>query len=126
MYDINVTTQFDAVHCLRGYPEDFEVPHNHTWKVVVTVRATTLDELGMGIDFLVLDKLMKDVITPFEGQDLNEHAAFQTINPSTEYIAKYIYDRMEPALRTDRYKLYSVSVSETDTQNVIYYGEDET
>lgn len=120
MYDVNVTTRFKALHCLRGYPE---VSHSHDWKVTVTVRATELDELGMGVDFLVLDKLMKEVIAPLDGQDLNAHPAFQTINPSTEHVAKYIFEQMGPGLRTPRYRLFSVSVWETETQNVVYYDD---
>ena len=123
MYDIIVTTHFDATHCLRGYPEDFEVPHKHQWKVAVTVKATELDELGMGIDFLVLDKHLKAVVSVIDSQDLNELAVFRHINPSTEFIAKYIFDNIEGALQNDRYRLYSVGIAETETSAVVYYGE---
>ncbi|MGE4350728.1 MAG: 6-pyruvoyl tetrahydropterin synthase family protein [Bdellovibrionales bacterium] len=119
MYDINVTTEFTAVHCLRNYPEE---PHEHRWKVTVTVRATELDEAGMGVDFLLLDRLIHDVIAPLDGQNFNDHPAFQKLSPSTEVIAKYLFDKMDADLRHKRYRLYSVTVWETPTQNVVYYG----
>jgi len=124
MYDIFVTTHFAGAHHLRGYPGDCEHPHGHNWKVVVTVRATKLDQLGMGIDFKLLKKYVKEVVDTVDHRDLNEHPAFQTINPSSEHIAKYIYDNLAPKLVSDRYSLYSVGVSETETSSLIYYGED--
>ena len=60
MYDIFVNTYFAGAHHLRDYPGDCEKPHGHNWKVRVTVRATELDHLGMGIDFTVLKKYVKE------------------------------------------------------------------
>ncbi|HBT97409.1 MAG TPA: 6-carboxytetrahydropterin synthase QueD [Desulfobulbaceae bacterium] len=124
MYDIFVTTHFAGAHHLRNYPGDCEHPHGHNWKVVVTVRATGLDQLGMGIDFKLLKKYVNEVVDTVDHRDLNEHPAFQAVNPSSEHIAKYIYDNLLPKLASDRYRLYSVGVSETETSSLIYYGED--
>ena len=124
MYDIFVTTHFAGAHHLRDYPGDCERPHGHNWKVVVTVRATKLDQLGMAIDFKVLKKYVNEVVATIDHRDLNEHPAFQAVNPSSEHIAKYIYDLLLPKLASDRYHLYSVGVSETETSSLIYYGED--
>ena len=123
MYDIFVTSHFAGAHHLRDYPGDCEHPHGHNWKVVVTVRATKLDQLGMAIDFKLLKKYLGEVVDTLDHRDLNEHPAFQTVNPSSEYIAKYIYDLLLPKLASDRYHLYSVGVSETETSSLIYYGE---
>jgi len=123
MYDIFVTTHFAGAHHLRNYPGDCEHPHGHNWKVMVTVRATGLDQLGMGIDFKLLKKYVKEVVDTVDHRDLNEHPAFQAVNPSSEHIAKYIYDNLLPKLASDRYHLYSVGVSETETSSLIYYGE---
>lgn len=57
MYDIFINTHFAGAHHLRDYPGDCELPHGHNWKVTVTVRATELDQLGMGIDFKVLKNM---------------------------------------------------------------------
>jgi len=124
MYDIFVTTHFAGAHHLRGYPGDCEHPHGHNWKVVVTVRATKLDQLGMGIDFKLLKKYVKEVVDTLDHRDLNEHPSFQATNPSSEHIAKYIYDNLLAKLASDRYHLHSVGVSETETSSLIYYGED--
>ena len=122
MFDIFIKTHFAGAHHLRDYPGDCEKPHGHNWKVEVTVKATELDELGMGIDFKVLKKHVGEVIDTLDHRDLNEHPAFQDRNPSSEYIAVYIYDHLKDVLRHDRYNLHSVTVRETDNSGLTYYG----
>jgi len=123
MFDIFIKTHFSGAHHLRDYPGDCENPHGHNWKVKVRVRVSTLDELGLGIDFKTLKKHVKQVIDDLDHRDLNEHPAFQDRNPSSEHIAMYIFDALKEELQTDRYKLYSITVRETDSSGVTYYGD---
>lgn len=122
MYDIFVKTHFSSGHHLRDYPGDCEFPHGHNWHVTVTVRASELDRLGMGIDFKVLKKQVNQVVDELDHKNLNDLTPFATINPSSENIARYLFDRLHPLLINDRYHLYSVSVYETDTSGLTYYG----
>jgi 6-pyruvoyltetrahydropterin/6-carboxytetrahydropterin synthase len=122
MYDIFVKTHFSSGHHLRDYPGSCELPHGHNWKVTVTVRAHELDELGMGIDFKVLKKQVNQVIDELDHRNLNEMEAFAHVNPSSEHIAKFIFDNLSEPLSHGRYRLYSVSVFETDTSGLTYYG----
>ena len=123
MYDIFIKTHFAGAHHLRDYPGDCEKPHGHNWKVDVTVRAIELDQCGMGIDFKVLKKTVKEVIDKLDHNDLNTLPAFQEKNPSSEHIAEFIFAEVKALLSTDRYSLYSVRVMETDTQGLTYYGK---
>jgi len=122
MYDIFVKTHFSSGHHLRDYPGSCELPHGHNWKVTVTVRASELDDLGMGIDFKELKKHVNQIIDELDHRNLNEMEAFSEINPSSEHIAKFIFDCLRKPLNQKRYKLYSVSVFETDTSGLTYYG----
>lgn len=122
MYDIFIKTHFAGAHHLRDYPGDCEKPHGHNWKIRVTVRATEVDELGMGIDFKVLKKKVNATVDELDHQDLNKLPAFQDRNPSSEHIAAFLFDRLQPGLQDERYCLYSVEVWETDTSGLIYYG----
>ncbi|RUM38949.1 MAG: hypothetical protein DSY58_01290 [Desulfobulbus sp.] len=61
MIDIFIKTHFSGGHHLRDYPGTCERPHGHNWKVKVQVRATSLDQLGMGIDFKTLKKQLSSV-----------------------------------------------------------------
>lgn len=123
MFDIFIDTHFAGAHHLREYPGDCEKPHGHNWKVKVTVRATELDQYGMGIDFKVLKRIVKEVIDKLDHHDLNTLPWFQDRNPSSEHIATFIYDEVCAMLDNDRYAIHSVRVLETDTQGLTYYGK---
>jgi len=120
MFDIFIHTHFSSGHHLRNYPGNCERPHGHNWKVTVTIRATELDELGMGIDFKTVKKHVAEVIDTLDHTDLNHHPAFQDRNPSSENIALYIFEELKKTLTCDRYRPYSVTVRETDSAGVTY------
>jgi 6-pyruvoyltetrahydropterin/6-carboxytetrahydropterin synthase len=122
MFDIFIKTHFSGGHHLRNYPGNCEKPHGHNWNVKVTVRATELDTLGMGIDFKVLKQRVHSIVDELDHCDLNEHPAFQTCNPSSEHIARFLFEHLKEQLTSDRYQLYSVEVQETNSSGVIYYG----
>ncbi len=122
MYDIFIKTHFSSGHHLRNYPGECEFPHGHNWKVEVTVRAEELDTLGMGIDFKVLKKQVKEVIEYLDHKNLNELPPFIEKNPSSENIARYIFDSLRNSLAHERYRLFSVTVYETDSAGLTYYG----
>jgi 6-pyruvoyltetrahydropterin/6-carboxytetrahydropterin synthase len=122
MYDIFIKTHFSSGHHLRGYPGSCELPHGHNWKVTVTVRARELDELGMGIDFKVLKKKVNKVIDKLDHKILNDLPPFTKVNPSSEHISRYIFDTLRKPLKHKRYRLYSVTVYETDSSGLTYYG----
>ena len=122
MFDIFIKTHFAGAHHLRNYPGDCEHPHGHNWKVEVTVRATELDKLGMGIDFKLLKKEVKMVTDQLDHHDLNELPAFRDRNPSSEHIAMFIFETLQTRLRDDRFHIHSVTVLETDFSGLTYYG----
>ncbi|MGW8287131.1 MAG: 6-carboxytetrahydropterin synthase QueD [Desulfobulbales bacterium] len=123
MFHIFIKTHFSAGHHLRDYPGDCERPHGHNWKVKVTVAAKELDSLGMGIDFRKVKKAVKKVIDTLDHHDLNQHADFQSINPSSENIAVYIFSNLQQDLSSNRYGVHSVTVCETDNTGVTYFGK---
>ena len=122
MFDIFIKTHFSGGHHLRNYPGNCERPHGHNWKVKITVRAEQLDTLGMGIDFKALKAQVNQVVDELDHCDLNGHPAFQDCNPSSEHIARFLFEQLKEPLSTDRYQLYSVQIRETDSSGVIYYG----
>ena len=122
MFDIFIDSHFSGGHHLRNYPGNCERPHGHNWKVTVTVRVSELDKLGMGIDFRTVKTAVAGVIDDLDHHDLNEHPAFQKKNPSSENIALHIYDSLKKVLISDRYRVFSVTVRETENSGVTYYG----
>jgi len=122
MFHIFIKSHFSAGHHLRNYPGNCERPHGHNWKVEVTVKATGLDNLGMGIDFRTVKGAVNNALDSLDHHDLNEHSAFESINPSSENIAVYIFNNLQKELSSDRCSVYSVTVCETDNSGVTYFG----
>jgi len=123
MFHVFIKSHFSAGHHLRDYPGNCERPHGHNWKVEVTVKTSELDSLGMGIDFRQVKEAVRKVLDTLDHHDLNEHAGFQSINPSSENIAVYIFSNLQKDLTSDRYEVHSVTVCETDNTGVTYFGK---
>ena len=124
MSDIFVKTHFSSGHYLRDYPGSCEQPHGHNWNVTVTVRASQLDSLGMGIDFKQLKTHVNRVMDHIDHKNLNEMEEFSVLNPSSENIARFIYEQLQEPLEHERYRLFSVTVYETESSGLTYYGPD--
>ncbi len=121
MWVISTETYFSAAHHLRGYPGECREIHGHNFKVKVTVQTQKLTNLGFGIDFKELKRILKDVLKKLDHHNLNELPEFETLNPSAENIAKYIWDRLNPKLKTQNSKLKEVQVWESETSSATYY-----
>ena len=120
MYLLSVEQNFDAAHCLRNYGGKCESVHGHSFKVVVTVKATRLDEIGLGYDFTILKKQLGEVLSQYDHSSLNDIPPFNQINPSSENIAMVIYDEMKLMLTKAVVTLDSVEVWESSTSRVVY------
>jgi 6-pyruvoyltetrahydropterin/6-carboxytetrahydropterin synthase len=125
MYEIKVSTHFDAAHFLRDYEGPCARMHGHTWKVETAVTSVDLGPGQMVIDFHDLRKLLQEVIAPFDHRCLNEIDPFVKLSPTSENIARYIYDELKRRLRhlPPGVRLSWVGVSESPDTGVLY-GEE--
>jgi 6-pyruvoyltetrahydropterin/6-carboxytetrahydropterin synthase len=118
MFEIKVISQFSAAHNLRGYRGRCEELHGHNWKVEVNVSGEKLDKTGMLMDFKQLKKRLNKVLDKLDHKYITRLAHFKRINPTSENIAKYIYQ----SLRAQTPDLKSVTVWESDNSSASYYG----
>jgi 6-pyruvoyltetrahydropterin/6-carboxytetrahydropterin synthase len=79
VYELTVTSHFDAAHALRGYPGECRNLHGHTWDVEVTVAGETLDEIGIVYDFKALKDDLSAALADFDHAYLNEIAPFDEL-----------------------------------------------
>lgn len=114
MYTITVRTEFNSAHRLRNYRGKCEGLHGHNWTAEVTVGAKQLDKTGMVVDFTLLKKELNKFLERLDHKFLNEIRPFNKINPTSENIARYIYDGMK------RFKPINVTVWETPTSGATY------
>jgi 6-pyruvoyltetrahydropterin/6-carboxytetrahydropterin synthase len=120
MYEISVETDFDAAHALRGYQGKCENIHGHRFKVALTIRATKLNDIGLAYDFTVLKKQLNEIIARFDHTSLNEIPPFDKINPSSENIARTIYEHMKLQLTGAPVMMVKVEVWESPTSRAEY------
>jgi len=119
MFKIKVISIFNAAHRLRAYKGKCEKLHGHNWKIKAVVYSPDLDKLGMVMDFKVLKKRLDAVLADLDHSYLNDKKEFKKVNPTSENIAKYIFDRLSKSVKN----LKSISVWETDTSCATYTRE---
>ncbi len=119
MYQVSVEGHFDAAHYLRGYGGKCENLHGHRFKVVVSLKATKLNEIGLAYDFVELKRHLGEVLTRFDHTSLNDVPPFDKLNPSSENIAVTIYDQLKGRF-SGGVSLLSVEVWESPQSWVTY------
>jgi 6-pyruvoyltetrahydropterin/6-carboxytetrahydropterin synthase len=121
MYEVSIETHFSAAHSLRNYQGKCESLHGHNWKVEVTVVRDDLDKIGMAIDFKILKEKTRTVIDQLDHCHLNELPAFTQLNPSSENIARYLFEKLIKELKDEKVKLIKVTVWESEGSRATYY-----
>lgn len=123
MYELMIETSFSAAHQLRGYQGKCEHMHGHNWKVQVHVSAERLNEIDLAMDFHELKKLTNEVTGSLDHAFLNDLFPFTEKNPSSENIAKWIYDSLKKRIPYDGIHVNAVTVWESDTASATYYED---
>src|SRR5882724_5520947 len=97
---LSADATFSAAHTLPGI-EMCERMHGHNWRVRLTVRVDegALDQVGMGVDFRVVEKIVRDVVADFEHRYLNDLEPFRKVLPTAEHVAQLVAQRAAARLR---------------------------
>jgi len=99
MYELTILSDFAAAHNLRGYEGECENLHGHNWKVEVMVTSKELNKIGLAVDFRVLKKMLEGILEKLDHKYLNEILPFDKENPSSENIARYIFNQFKKRLK---------------------------
>ena len=121
MYELKIVTDFAAAHRLNNFNGKCESLHGHNWKVEVFLTGDRLDDTGLVRDFGVVKAKAKEVLGELDHQYLNELPAFRQQNPSSENLARYLYERLGTALNNGGVRVSRVSVWESDTSCASYF-----
>lgn len=119
MYELKAQMYFSAAHHLLNYEGDCENQHGHNWLVEVFVKGDQLDKSNILIDYKVLKRELKAVLDYLDHQDINELPEFKGISPSSEVLAKFIYEKMKEKIAIT----CKVSIWETPTSCASYFVE---
>jgi len=120
MYEVKILSQFSAAHQLREHGGKCEHMHGHNWRVEVFVQGRELGEDGLLMDFHDIKAATKHVLGGIDHSFLNEVAPFDRINPSSENIARHIFESLSKTIDNDRVRISRVAAWESDTACATY------
>jgi len=123
MYEIVVRDKFVASHSVFSSNGKKERPHAHTWQVEIAVRSKSLDKSGMVMNFIELKEILRRELGLLNKTSLDIHPYFMEHMPTTENIARMIFDRMDPKVSSKRLTLHRVTVWETPDAAASYFHE---
>ena len=113
MYHLTIKTHFAAAHRLVNYQGDCENLHGHNWKVEVVLRGRELDESGVLVDFKEVKDATREVLKEVDHHYLNDLPFFREHNPSSENIARYLFECLTQRLNNANRWIYRVSAWES-------------
>ncbi len=121
MYELKVLTEFSAAHRLENFYGKCESLHGHNWKVEIFLLGDRLDDAGLVRDFGKVKGKTREVLAELDHTYLNDLPAFRRQNPSSENLARYLYERLGAALNGDGVRVSRVSIWESDTSCASYF-----
>ena len=122
MYELLIESEFSAAHRLREYHGACENLHGHNWRVEMSVGGDNLDKLGMLIDFRELKRILSEAVDHFDHVYLNELPEFEKQNPTTENMARILFEECSRKL-PQGVRVRSVTVWESPRCGARYSGQ---
>eukprot|EP00002_Diphylleia_rotans_P015568 TRINITY_DN3013_c0_g4_i1.p1 TRINITY_DN3013_c0_g4~~TRINITY_DN3013_c0_g4_i1.p1 ORF type:complete len:287 (-),score=38.41 TRINITY_DN3013_c0_g4_i1:54-914(-) len=118
-YSMEKRYRFEAGHMLVHHDGKCRRPHGHSYLLQVGLRGSKLQETGpkynMLFDFSDVSKVVKPLIeSHLDHHWLND--TLETDSPTAEFIATWVYHRLEPQLPLLDY----ITLYETTTSKVTY------
>ncbi len=113
MYELRVQTHFSAAHRLPGYAGSCANVHGHNWTVDVFIRGSGLDASGMLMDFRLLRQHVAGAIEHLDHTDLNNLPEFAQTPPTSEHIARHLFEAIGARIDNDLCRVHRITVWET-------------
>ena len=123
MYELKIITEFAAAHNLRNFRGKCESLHGHNWKVEVVVSGSGLDDSGVVLDFAEIKAATREIMSEIDHKYLNDLPFFTEHNPSSENIARYIFERLEEKIEDGRARVSRVTAWESQDACATYMGQ---
>ena len=100
MFIIEVRDHIMIAHSFRGAVfGPAQALHGATFVVDAAFIADTLDPNGIVVDIGRAHEALKGVLGPLNYHNLDEVPEFKGVNTTTEFLTKYIFDRLAKAAR---------------------------
>ncbi len=120
-YRLTVAAGFSASHQLRNFGGKCEALHGHNFGVEMSVVGQDLDpKTHLLVDFGLLKQILRAEVERYDHTFLNEVEPFDRINPSSENIARTLFEALFGQVHDLDATLESVTVCEKPGQSATY------
>jgi 6-pyruvoyl-tetrahydropterin synthase len=130
VYAVEVSDHIMIAHSFRG---DVFGPaqrlHGATFAVSAAFTAETLDANGIVVDIGRAFEALKAVLAPLNYRNLDDIAAFRSINTTTEFLTRHVFDALAAAVKNGELGrdgrdivAIRVTVAESPTARAWYEG----
>jgi len=115
MYKISKQFSFSASHILCNLPDEHPCArlHGHNYLITVHLKSEELNSQGFVKDYKELKNVKNFIDENLDHRHLND---LIPANPTSENIARYLYEQFKPEIP----ELFAVEVSETPKTTCIY------
>ena len=117
---LSIKHTFSAARALRDYQGQCANVHGHNFTVEAKIR-TPEDDKGYVLDYYEAKIYLAEISEKIDHNYLNDIPPFDTINPTTENLAKYFYEQLLPYLEGSRAIIESVTLWEMAEFAASYY-----
>lgn len=130
MHAVEVSDHIMVAHSFRG--EVFgpaQRLHGATFAVSAAFMALTLDPNGIVVDIGRATEVLHRVLAPLNYRNLDDIAAFKSLNTTTEFLTRHVFDALAAAVRNgelgrDGHEIGAirVTIGESPTARAWYEG----
>lgn len=122
MYKVTIRKTFSAAHTITigGVKETM---HGHNFAVEISLESKELDGEGVVVDFRDIKRHAVSILDEMDHTYLNDLPFFRNVPPTSENIARHIYDRMEEAFPPGTSRVSRVTVWESESARAAYWRE---
>jgi 6-pyruvoyl-tetrahydropterin synthase len=100
VFAVEVRDHVMIAHSFRGAVfGPAQALHGATFVIDVAIMAQTLDENGIVVDIGRAHHVLKSVLKPLNYRNLDELPELKSKNTTTEFLAKYVFDKLASAAR---------------------------
>ena len=120
MFEVTIRKTFAAAHQLRDIGGKCEDLHGHNFTVEISAGADNLNNEGLLLDFRLLKRWTNEILEELDHKYLNELPFFKDLNPSSEIIARFLFERLTEKAKAANTPITRVTVWESEDARVSY------
>lgn len=124
LYEVMIISDFAAAHNLRNFRGKCENLHGHNWTIEVVLRGRRLNESGILVDFAEVKQTTRGLLAELDHSYLNDLPFFKDHNPSSENIARFLFERLAEKIASDNLWVHRVTAWESNDACATFMYDD--